>query len=311
MRTFDVIVIGAGAAGLSAALVLTRARRRVLVVDSGAPRNAPARHMHGFLSRDGLPPSELSAIGRAEIAGYGGEIMPGSVVELTACDASGFRVTLADGQRVAGRRVLVATGLRDEIPDLPGLSERWGRDVLHCPYCHGYEVRDRRLGVLGWAPGSTRYAQLVRQWSQVVILVAPAGSLTTVERAQLLARSIQVVEGDPAQVIVRADRLTGIRLANGTAITMDALFVPPRFRPHHDLLVRLGAAADESGWTIVDSTGRTSVPGLWAAGNVVNPRAQVITAAGDGSASAIDINADLVDEDVRIATREAAHGLLA
>ncbi|WP_395727576.1 NAD(P)/FAD-dependent oxidoreductase [Nakamurella sp.] len=310
MDTYDVIVIGAGAAGLSAALVLTRARRRVLVVDSGAPRNAPARHMHGFLSRDGLPPSELSAIGRAEIAGYGGEIVPGSVVELVACDASGFRARLGDGPRVAARRVLVATGLRDEIPTVPGLSDRWGRDVLHCPYCHGYEVRDRRLGVLGWAPGSARYAQLVRQWSRDVVMVAPAGSLTTVERAQLLARSIEVVEGEPVGVVVRSDRLIGIRLADGTVITLDALFVPPRFRPHHDLLLQLGVAVDESGWTVVDSTGRTSVPGLWAAGNVVNPRAQVITAAGDGSASAIDINADLVEEDVRIATREAAHGLL-
>jgi len=134
--------------------------------------------------------------------------------------------------------------------------------------------------------------------------------LTTVERAQLLARSIEVVEGDPVRVIVRSDRLTGIRLADGNAIAMDALFVPPRFRPHHDLLIRLGVAVDESGWTVVDGTGRTSVPGLWAAGNVVNPRAQVITAAGDGSAAAIDINADLVEDDVRIAVREAAHGLL-
>lgn len=310
MSEYDVIVIGAGAAGLSAALVLTRARRRVLLVDSGAPRNAPATHMHGFLSRDGFPPGELLTAGRGEVTGYGGEFVTGSVADIAACNTSGFHVLLADGARVSARRLLVATGLRDEIPDIPGLAESWARFVLHCPYCHGYEVRDRRLGVLGWLPGSARYAQIVRQWSDDVVLFAPAGSLTAVERSQLVARSIEVVEGGVTGVLVDVDRLSGIRLADGRVVTRDILFVPPRFRPNNDLLVRLGCDVDQNGWATTDPNGRTDIPGVWAAGNVVNPRAQVITAAGEGSAAAIDINADLVDEDVRKAVRDTAHGLL-
>ena len=142
-------MVGGGAAGLSAALVLGRARRRVVVIDSGSPRNAPAAHMQGFLSRDGMAPSDLLALGREEVAGYGVAIVAGSAREITSDGASRFRVVLREDRSVHARRLLVATGLRDEIPDVPGLRERWARDVLHCPYCHGFEVRDRKLGVLG------------------------------------------------------------------------------------------------------------------------------------------------------------------
>jgi len=147
MSEHDVVVLGGGAAGLSAALVLSRARRNVLVVDAGEPRNAPASHMQGFLSRDGLPPSELLALGRAEVEGYGGRLLPGRAVALTRKSNGRFQVRLADGAAVIARRILVATGLRDELPTIPGVHERFGRDVLHCPYCHGYEVRDQRLPV--------------------------------------------------------------------------------------------------------------------------------------------------------------------
>jgi thioredoxin reductase len=167
--SYDVAVIGGGAAGLSAALVLSRARRRVLVVDAGSPRNAPAAHMHGFLSRDGLPPAELGAIGRDEVKNYSAVIVTGTVTALVPNGSTGFWVLLAGGQRIPARRLLVTTGLRDELPDIPGLRERWARDVLHCPYCHGYEVRDRQLGVIGGGPGAVRYAQIVRQWTHDLV----------------------------------------------------------------------------------------------------------------------------------------------
>ena len=145
---YDVVVVGGGAAGLSAALVLGRARRRVAVVDGGAPRNAPAAQMHGFLSRDGMPPADLLAVGREEAADYGVDFIEGQVVSIEP----GFSVTLADGEALEARRLLIATGATDELPPIPGLRERWGEDFLHCPYCHGWEVRDPRSGCSGPAP---------------------------------------------------------------------------------------------------------------------------------------------------------------
>jgi len=311
MSQFDVVVIGGGAAGLSAALVLARARRKVLVVDAGEPRNAPATHMHGYLSRDGLPPAELLAVGRREVAGYGGDIVEGTVTELVP-DGRGFWALLDGGARISTRRLLVTTGLRDELPDIPGLRERWARDVLHCPYCHGHEVRDRKLGVLGGTPDAVRYAQIVRQWTQDLVYFTPPGRLTAAEQTQLLARSIGLVEGTIDQLVIDgADQLCGVQMRDGCVIPRDALFVPPRFVANNTLLAGLGCDLDADGWVTVDPTGRTTVPGVWAAGNVVDPRAQVITAAGAGSAAAIALNADLVGHDVRTAVRDLDHGLLA
>jgi thioredoxin reductase len=311
MNTFDVVIIGGGAAGLSAALVLARARRKVLVVDSGAPRNAPAAHMHGFLSRDGMPPADLLTSGREEVRGYGGTIITGAAKNLVPCGHSGFQVLLDDGERVAARRLLVATGLHDDLPDIAGLRDRWARDVLHCPYCHGWEVRDQPLGVVWNGPESARYAQIVRQWTHDVVLFAPAGTLTPEQRNQFVARAIGVVEGSIARVLVEDDHLTGVQLEDGQVVPRTAVFVPPRFVPNSDLLTGLECEVDERGWVVTGANGVTSVPGVWVAGNVTNPRAQVITAAGEGSAAAIAINADLVDEDVSNAVRNyQRHGFL-
>src|ERR671939_93465 len=298
MSQRDVVVIGGGAAGLSAALVLARARRDVLVVDAGEPRNAPATHMHGFLSRDGLPPGELLALGRGEVKHYGGEILAGRVTDLASLDRAGFHVLLDDGQRISPRRLLVATGLRDELPDIPGLRDRWARDVLHCPYCHGHEVRDHRLGVLGGRPGGVRYAQIVRQWTHDLVYFTPPGTLSTVERSQLAARAIAVIEGTIEQLVIDDDTLRGVQMDDGCVVPRDVLFIPPRFVANNQLVANLGCHVDD-GWVTTDGTGRTSVPGVWAAGNLVDPRAQVITAAGAGSAAAIALNADLTEDDVR------------
>ncbi len=204
----------------------------------------------------------------------------------------------------------MTTGLRDELPDVPGLRDRWARDVLHCPYCHGHEVRDQQLGVIGGTPGAVRYAQIVRQWTHDLVYFTPPGLLTAAERNQLLARAIGVVEGTVVELVVENDRLRGVRMDDGSVVPRDALFVPPRFLPNHGVLAGLGCATEEDGWVTTDPTGRTSVPGVWAAGNVVDPRAQVITAAGAGSAAAIALNADLVDDDVRAAVRDLDHGFL-
>jgi thioredoxin reductase len=293
---YDVAIIGGGAAGLSAALVLGRARRRVAVVDAGEPRNAPASHMQGFLSRDGMSPADLLAVGRSEAAGYGVELINDRVSAVEP----GFIVHLLGGDVLTARRIVVATGLTDKLPDIPGVPERWGRDLLHCPYCHGWEVRDQPLGVLGTEPGSVEHALLVRQWSDDVIFFAHTYPLDASERAALDARGVHVIDGAVASLATVDDRLTAVHLTDGRAIPRAAVFIRPGFLSRDGgLISSLGCDVDPAGFVKVDGAGRTSVPGVWAAGNATNPRAQVITAAGEGSAAAIAINNDLVEEDVR------------
>ncbi len=297
---YDVVVVGGGAAGLSAALVLGRARRRVAVIDAGEPRNAPASHMQGFLSRDGMPPAELLAAARAEVLGYGVEIIDDRVVEIT----EGFTLGLAGGAVVTARRLLLATGAADRLPDIAGARERWGRDFLHCPYCHGWEVRDQPIGVLNTGPGSVDHAHLLRQWSDDVIFFTHGDPVTETERDVLDTRGIQVVDGRVAELSIVDDRLDAVRLADGGSVPRAALFIRPALKARDGSpITSLGVEVDEGGLAKVDTTGRTTVPGVWAAGNATNPRAQVITAAGEGSAAAIDINNDLVEEDVREARR--------
>jgi thioredoxin reductase len=310
-HSYDVAIIGGGAAGLSAALVLARARRRVVVVDAGSPRNAPAAHMHNFLSRDGMPPAELLEVGRAEVLGYGAEVVLATVVRLETT-LTGFDVVLDSGARLAARRLLIATGLIDELPDVPGVSERWGRDVLHCPYCHGYEVRDQALGVLGSGPRSVHQALLVRQLSpDVVFFRHTLGELSAEDRARLAAREVRVVDGTVTRLVIEANRLAAVALADGTVLARSAVFVTPNFVANNEIVAALGAETESTpvgAWIKTDSGGRTSVPGVWAVGNVADIAAFVIEAAAAGARAGAAINADLVDEDVARAMHQHARG---
>lgn len=318
---YDVVIVGGGAAGLSAALILGRARRRVAVIDAGQPRNAPAAHMQGFLGSDGLPPTELLSRGRAEVAGYGVELVAGTVTRIVPCDSTAaptpssrrFQVTLADGGTVETRAVLVTTGLRDEVPDIPGVRERWGRDLLHWPYCHGYEVANQPVGILAGDPATTAeslaHAHLIRQWSNDVVFFANGATLTAAQREQFVARAIGVVDGPVVSLAVEDDHLTGVVVDGGRTVPRTAVFVRPKFVPNDTLLVDLGCTVRDIGWVQVDATGATSIRGVWAAGNATNPRAQVITAAGEGSAAAIAINNSLVDEDLTLAVTSFRLGL--
>ena len=310
---YDVVVIGGGAAGLSGAVALARSRRTVLVVDAGDPRNAPADGVHNYLGREGTPPGELLATGRAELAGYGGEVVTGVVTAARREDDGTFRVTLDGGQEVAARRLLVATGLVDELPELPGLAERWGRDVLHCPYCHGWEVRDQPIGILATGPNAMHQALLFRQLSADVVFFRHTGPEPSPEAAeQLAALGIPVVDGEVVGVEVTEDRLTGVRLANGEVIPRSALVVAPRFMARDDVLAGLGLAAtdQEMGGAVVgtavggDPTGATAVPGVWVAGNVSDMSAQVVASAAAGLRAGAMINAELVMADARRAVSE-------
>jgi thioredoxin reductase len=298
----DVVVVGGGLAGLAAALTLVRARRSVLVVDAGHPRNAPAAHAHGYLTRDGVPPLELLAIGREEVKGYGVQIVQGTATSLERLPAGGFRVGLADGTGWDARRVLVTTGLVDELPDLPGLRERWGRDVVHCPYCFGWELRDAPLGVLATGPHAAAQALLWRQWSADVTLLLHTAPRPTDEQMQQLARGISVVDGQVAALEVTGDRLTGVRLQAGHVINLSALVVGPRFQARHTLLDDLHVTIAEHPLGIgcqvpADATGLTAASGVWVAGNVADVTAGVMQAAASGVTAAVAINADLTAED--------------
>ncbi len=305
----DVVVIGGGAAGLSAAVTLGRARRSVVVVDAGTPRNAPAAGVHGFLTRDGIKPSELVAIGRAEAEGYGARVVDGVVTRVENGDG-GFVVAVEGGESLRARRLLVATGLVDELPDVDGVAERWGRDVIHCPYCHGWEVRDQPIGILATGPMAVHSAMLFRQLSEDVVLFRhTAPELSDEQAEQLAARGIAVVEGEVAALVVSDDRVTGVRLVSGDVVERQALVVMPRMAARAEVLAGLGLKASEfemgghvlGEQVVADPGGATEVPGVWVAGNVTDPRAQVIGAAAAGVMAAAAVNADLIAEETATA----------
>jgi thioredoxin reductase len=308
---YDVVVVGGGAAGLSAGLTLARARRSVIVVDAGEQRNRPAAGVHGFLTRDGLPPGELIELGRAEVERYGASVLDGRV-EALGGGAGAFTATLSDGRVLRARRLLVTTGLVDELPDVPGVRELWGDSVIHCPYCHGYEVRDEPIGVLGGSPLSLHQAQLLRQWSGDVTLFLHTGPPPSGEEAAALAaRGIAVVEGEVAALETEDGRLRGVRLASGEVVPRSVVAVGPRFVARAALLAGVGLEATEHPGGVgerieADPTGMTAVPGVWVAGNVTNLMAFVVAAAAEGVMAGAAINNDLVGEDARLAVQAAA-----
>jgi thioredoxin reductase len=301
-NAYDVVVLGGGAAGLNGALMLARSRRSVLVIDAGDPRNGPADAVHGLLGHDGVPPAELYARGRAEVEGYGGHTTTGKVLHAEP-DGTGFRLSLASGQQVRARRLLVATGLVDELPDVPGLRERWGRDVVHCPYCHGWEMRDRAIGVLATGPRAAHQALLFSQLSDdVTLFVHTAAPPSEEELRQLAARGVRIVDGEVARVSVADDAIDAVVLADGTTVPVQALAVSPRLSARTEALTGLGlkAVPHPSGagdLLPADPMGRTEVPGVWAAGNVTDPMAQVGASAAAGAMAGAQINYDLILED--------------
>ncbi len=311
-ENFDVVVIGGGAAGLSGAVALARSRRSVLVVDAGDQRNASAVAVHNFLTRDGTAPAEILRLGRDEVTRYGGRVEAGRVTALRR-DGGHFRVEIGD-RAVAARRLLIATGLRDELPDVPGLQARWGIDVLHCPYCHGWEVRDRRIGVLATGPLAAHQALLFRQLSPHVTLLQHTGPpLADEQRAQLGAVGVPVIDGAVAEVEADASGLTGVRLTNGTRVLLDALIVSPLMVACAELLASLGLSTADvrigehtvGSQIDADATGATAMPGVWVAGNLAAVQAQVITSAASGLAAGAAINANLVAEDASRALASA------
>lgn len=305
-ETIDVAVIGGGAAGSSAALTLARARRSVTMIDAGAPRNAPAEGVHGFLTRDGISPTELVAIGHSEVEFYGGRIVRAAAVAARRVGTV-FEIDLSDGTTLSARRLVVATGSVDELPDIPGLREGWGRSVIHCPYCHGWEVRDQPIGVIGSSTFAVHQTLMFRQWSgDVTLFLHTAPEPSPDELEQLAARGIRLVRGT-VDSVEKANVTIGAE-----TYACEALVVAPNGHARSDLLSGLGLQPAPHPMGMgeqieSDVVGLTSVPGVWVAGNVTELSATVVVSAAAGVMAGAAANADLIMEDTRLAVEKARH----
>ena len=319
-ETVDAVVIGGGAAGLSGAMMLARSRRSVVVIDGGSPRNAPAAGVHGLLGHDGVPPAELLQTGRGEVRRYGGLVVAGDVISAAATAASAegdprFTVTLGDGGTVRARRLLVATGLRDVLPEIPGLARHWGHRVVHCPYCHGWEVRDEPIGVLAVGPASVHQALLFRQLTDDLVYFTDGTELDEETRARFAARGIQVV-GTPVDAVESAadGDIAGVRLSDGRLVARRVLAVAAAVQARtaglDGLRLPMQDQAGGMGRGFASGlAGTTEVPGVWVAGNATDLFAQVGAAAAAGALAGAHMNADLVTADTDAALATARRGI--
>lgn len=294
--TSDCIIIGAGPAGLNAALVLSRARRRVLVLDDGTPRNYATHEMHGVLGHDGLDPAELRARGRTELARYGVQVETLEIQDAEVLDGA-IRVTSA-GRTELTRTVLLATGMLDELPDIAGFPDVWGTSAHTCPYCDGFEHRDERLAVLAAGDRGEHLALLLRQWSDDVVLLSNGPhTLTADQLARVQAVGVPVIETPVLGLDSHDGRLRHVRLADGQTLDRDALFFFIGWRLRNDVARTLGCELRDDDSIAVDFNQATTIDRVYAAGNCSDPRALVPAAAGSGATAAVAINARLSVED--------------
>lgn len=313
-HTYDAVIIGGGAAGLSAAQTLGRSLRNTLVIDAGSPRNRFAAHMHNVLGHDGINPTELLARGREELERYGVAVAAGSVTAVRSEADSHLTIDIATEpgipeRSITTRALVVATGVRDVLPDIPGLAEHWGSGVFHCPYCHGWEVRDSRIGVVTTSPMSLHQVTLLRQWSdRVTVFSAGLGGLDPVTERALRARGM-VIESDPvAEILGDGSSVTGVRTSSGSVHQIDAVFTVSGLEALDGFLADLDLDRTETpfgSFLTVDPMGRTSHPRIWAVGNVAAPMATVPVAMGAGAMAGGGVNFALVEEDFTLAVSAA------
>jgi thioredoxin reductase len=293
----DAIVIGGSFAGLSAAMYIARARRSVCVVDAGSPRNRFAAHSHGFFAQDGSEPGAMLATARAQVAAYPtASFVEGEAVG-AAREADGFSVQLASGEVLQGARLVLAFGISDELPAIPGVAERWGSSVLHCPYCHGYEFSGQRLGVLKLSPMSLHQAMLIAEWGPTTLYLDGDPDSDEAALAGLRERGV-VIEPAPVRAL-HGDgaRLSAIELADGRMSAVDALYLGPRTRLNSEIARQLGCELDEGTWGPVirtDEQRMTTVPGVYAAGDITRSAHNVTWASADGVTAGLALHRSLV-----------------
>ncbi|MEU4235191.1 NAD(P)/FAD-dependent oxidoreductase [Nonomuraea sp. NPDC026600] len=301
---FDVVIVGGGPAGMAAALTLGRSHRPVLLLDAGEGRNAPAESVHNFLTRDGTPPSELRKLGREELSAYPAvQIRAETVTGVRVVDECSFQLDLSDGGTANSRRLLLATGLVDELPSPRGVEALWGRSAFHCPYCHGYECTGKPVAVIGAEPARVRLALQLSRFAADVALCTGGEPLDPASRAKLEANGVTVRCEAIARLEATGDRLEQIVFESGRPLARAAVFVVNVPRQRSDLALRLGCRSFADGCVEVNEFGQTSVPGVYAAGDMARratvpmPLAAVIAAAASGTVAGSVIDQDLLCAD--------------
>lgn len=290
---YDVIVIGGSYAGMAAALQLVRARRSVLVIDAGERRNRYASHSHGFLGQDGVDAGEIALNARKQLQAYSTLTWLEGRAEAVKGQSDDFTVLTADGQACQGRRVLLATGVADQLPPIPGMAECWGKAVFHCPYCHGYELGHGRIGVIAVGPRSVHQAELLTEWGDVTLLTNGAISIDEHARQTLLARGVVIEETGIARVHRKAD----VQLLDGRDLSFAGLFVTPQCEPASALAAQSGCTLEETpmGFQVqTDETKQTTVPGIFACGDVARVPHSVSFAVADGAMAGMQLHRSLV-----------------
>jgi len=295
----DAVIVGAGPAGLSAALVLGRCRRRVVVIDNGAPRNGPAVASHGFLTRDGVAPSKLLRLGRAELAAYPTvELYPGTAIAVEGSRGA-FVVRCTDGTVFAARRILLATGVADQLPKIPGLRALYGRTVHHCPICDAFEHAGRPLAQYGRGRAGVDAALILRAWSDDIVLLTDGTVLGRRERARCDRHGIAIREEPVERLVGRDGRLARITFASGPALRRAALFFATAQDQRSDLPRKLGCTFTPEGAVATSEHEVTSVPGVYVAGDASHREQKVVVAAAEGTQAAIKIHESLWSDDLR------------
>jgi thioredoxin reductase len=297
---YDVVIVGAGPAGLSAALILGRARRTVLICDNGRPRNAASHALHGYLTRDGIHPREFLAIGRKELTPYTTVSLRDIGVADAACEADGrFKVTLADGTSVRSRKLLLATGVCDNLPEIPGIQAMYGRSVFHCPYCDGWEIRDQPIAIYGQEHRGIGLSLELTAWSRDLVLCTDGpGGIGGDDRARLARNGIRIREERVAALEGRDGMLERIVFESGEPLPRRAMFFSAGQFQRSQLAVRLGCEVSEKGTVWTGKYESTHLPGLYVAGDASRAVQWVIVAAAEGAEAAFAINTDLINEDL-------------
>jgi thioredoxin reductase len=295
----DVLIVGGSYAGMAAAMALGRSMRDVIVVDAGNPCNRFTPHSHNFLTHDGRAPSEIAEIARAQVLAYPTVHMKHASATDIRSDGGGFVVAVDDGTVLRARKVILAAGIVDELPNIPGLQECWGKSVLHCPYCHGYEVRGSRTALIGHGDAGLEMAIMVGHWApDLTVLTNGWIDAEALDRLRAQASGVRVDTRPIAEVVHERGHVRAIRFQDGSASSFDVIYAKVPFKLHSDLSTRIACEHTSEGYVVVDGTGRTSIAGVYAAGDCASKMRTVANAVGTGTTVGMQVNRDLVMGDV-------------